>query len=849
MIEALVDRDRLSARLDEHCTVATIRGPAGYGKTTLVAQWSRRRRMAGPVAWVTVRAHSGDAGSFWAGVVDALLDAGVALPPLAQHRSPQALAERMLSIAGPMTLVADNFEHVADDGVDQALLDMVSQSRGARLVVCLRGRRHFPQRLLDDVDSTVIGAQHLLFTAEETAELFTAFGLDPSPGASTLVREATGGWPEPTRTVVRAIRDAGARPTEIADIAESIVTDYVRHRLMPELDRTEHLEFAIVTALPDELTRPITELLADDAAGRSRLEWLEREGLLVSDAPDGEAVCRWPAAARHVLLGEGARRLPDKLAAMRARLARWYLAEDRPAQALRLARAAEDRELVVTVIDQGWRQLLMAHRDDLHDALVATPLEVLATSARALAVRDLWLPESDDRILSAAPLPADDVDLANLGRSDQARDVLDTGLAVHTALRRRGRFDLAHRYATRLLRVAAAARTAHPESTIDLIPSVQLTAGQTFVLAGDVRGCVEPLQRAYEWAADSTLDYVQADAAATLALTHALCGEAQLAQGWLDAYADAPAPSTWLEPTVLGKVAVARILMYLDRLKLDEARDMAATLPVTDRIDADEWWAFRVVAQARMALHADCVEGLDLLDRARARYGTWAANGALAGPLLAEAEADLLMALGRANQAHAVLRGNSDDPLLRVGRARLALLTGNPAGALRLATDRTWQRETTARHRLDMLVIEAVAAHRVGDPSTANRALQAAVDSARSSRLLRPFTTVPAADLEELVHAVPAAAWLLAEPRLSAVKPVFPAALTRIRLTEREQRVLDKLAAGLTLQQTASALVVSYNTVKSQTNALYRKLGATNRDDAIARARHWGLLHRDADLD
>ena len=54
--------------------------------------------------------------------------------------------------------------------------------------------------------------------------------------------------------------------------------------------------------------------------------------------------------------------------------------------------------------------------------------------------------------------------------------------------------------------------------------------------------------------------------------------------------------------------------------------------------------------------------------------------------------------------------------------------------------------------------------------------------------------------------------------------------------------MLEQLARGRTIQQTADELVVSYNTVKTQQRSLYRKLDANTRIAAIARARHVGLL-------
>ena len=52
-------------------------------------------------------------------------------------------------------------------------------------------------------------------------------------------------------------------------------------------------------------------------------------------------------------------------------------------------------------------------------------------------------------------------------------------------------------------------------------------------------------------------------------------------------------------------------------------------------------------------------------------------------------------------------------------------------------------------------------------------------------------------------------------------------------LTERETDVLRLLQGSLNLNEIASQLYVSHNTVKTHTSALYRKLGARSRAEAV----------------
>jgi LuxR family maltose regulon positive regulatory protein len=54
--------------------------------------------------------------------------------------------------------------------------------------------------------------------------------------------------------------------------------------------------------------------------------------------------------------------------------------------------------------------------------------------------------------------------------------------------------------------------------------------------------------------------------------------------------------------------------------------------------------------------------------------------------------------------------------------------------------------------------------------------------------------------------------------------------------------VLQSLATGLSRREIGAQLYISLNTVKTHTRELYRKLGATSRADAVARAEALGLL-------
>jgi LuxR family maltose regulon positive regulatory protein len=71
----------------------------------------------------------------------------------------------------------------------------------------------------------------------------------------------------------------------------------------------------------------------------------------------------------------------------------------------------------------------------------------------------------------------------------------------------------------------------------------------------------------------------------------------------------------------------------------------------------------------------------------------------------------------------------------------------------------------------------------------------------------------------------------------SASAVVAPASLTTAEL-----RILGLLPTHLSFREMGSRLYVSPNTVKTQAQAVYRKLDASSRSQAVARARELGLL-------
>ena len=845
----LVPRPRLLARLDTGAPLTILRAPVGYGKTTLVAQWVDTRRPSDElVAWLRVREGT-DAGSFWSQALQVVVDAGVPMPDVVRTTGPELdaltrLERALVTSPAPVVLVVDGLENAASPDLERDLLDVLRHAPTLRLVVCLRGLRQIPAHRHLDLDTTVVDANDLLFTAEEAADLLALAGMTVAPGVAQRIVEESGGWPESVRALALRLREAPATEAELSALVRTIASEHVHERLLVDGNDEGSVEFALMTSLPDEFSTALAEALTEHPSAGSLLDALDPGGLLTAELREGQPVYQWPMAARHVMRDELRRRWPERLGPLHGRLARWYFDEGTVGLALEHAVDAEDWALAIEIIESSWRPLVFQHNDQLWRAMTTMPPEVLKESPRALAARDTRLPISDELFLSIAALPDTEEELAELGRSEEAADALETCFGVLVALRFRGAIPQARQYGDRALAVARAARSVRPEAT-DMYPTLHLQVGLTHLLGGDVEAAIPPLRVAYDRGVDNPLGYVEGDAAGKLALAYAVAGDLAQADIWSERHVtNSHSGHTWLEANINIGGTVARLLVALDRLDLEEAGTLHDE--VAAQTHQEEFWAFAAHARAEYALSVGtAAEALDVLDRARVDYDRWFKPGSFSRPLLAAAEANLLLALGRANMARRVLTGpDGDHPLLRVAHARLALMAEQTDRVLLLSQDAQWERGASTRHRIEMSLTRALAAARADDTGLAVSVIDHAVDVARAHGMVRPFTTVPRAELVTLASRVPSLSALLGQEPLSSQADIFPARVELVELSEREERVLEQLATDLTLPEIARAAVLSYNTLRTQQRSLYKKLGTSDRGEAVALARQLGLLPR-----
>ena len=121
-------------------------------------------------------------------------------------------------------------------------------------------------------------------------------------------------------------------------------------------------------------------------------------------------------------------------------------------------------------------------------------------------------------------------------------------------------------------------------------------------------------------------------------------------------------------------------------------------------------------------------------------------------------------------------------------------------------------------------------------------AAAASADGARSD----PQAQVRLSEARGIVRQCPdagpmIAAWMDAEQRRTSA-PTGAAHAIIESLTERELDILRLLPRQMSQRELADSLFVTPNTLKTHLRAIYRKLGAASRGDAVVRARSQGLI-------
>jgi LuxR family maltose regulon positive regulatory protein len=842
---------RLAAGSAKSMTLVT--GPAGSGKTQLVASWAATRPAGGEPAWLTLEDEDDQASTFWTYVIEALRRAVPSFPELAplvpsdvMDRSVLGrLAAAVGDLTRPVVLVLDGVSQLsgrqwAND------LEFVLRHTDERLRLILVGRWDPPlplyrYRLAGDL--TEIRSDDLAFTADEVERLLTMHDVTLSNHALSALLEHTEGWAAGLRLCVSALQGRADPEELVATISgdDTAIAEY----FIGEVLRTQPPEvcrFLVDTSVLDDFTAELAEAVARRGDARRILMTLSKDNAFVQPIGGGAVRYRYHRLFAELLRAQLTWEEPGRLPGLHLRAAQWFA-------------------------DQGAVVEAAGHAARAGDWTEAARI-VIADHALGKLVTD-GVRGRLGGVFRSMPEPADGPEVAVVRAALAVADGQGDTAAMHVARSAQliGVEHDAFRLAHLLVEVhpavggepaAVAAAIQEAETLLSILPTERRAAHpELHILLLAAKGAMQSRAGAVEPAVSSFIA-VAAGAGAGSELTKIEClGHLALIEAYLGRLtrADQLARQSLELGARHGLVAGRRpatgqlALAWVELERYDvEAADRhlrAAQSRCGPGADGTVTAAMAIMKSRRLQARGELRGAMRTLREAEAAPGApaWLIRENLLG------QARMLIAAGHLPDGRAVLDrlGDTDEPDVLVVQAALLLAGGEPDQAYEIVRTVADSARVTAPVAVDAWLLLALRAAASADVAEAREALRRALRAAtpeKHRRMLNQAWTQLRKVLredDELVteyHALDVATDSSArEVARRNTDPVLVESLSR-----RELEVLRGMAAMLPTEEIAASLFVSINTVKTHVRSILRKLSASRRNEAVRRARSLNLL-------
>ncbi|MFC0197399.1 AAA family ATPase [Microbacterium arthrosphaerae] len=385
---ALISSARASGR-----RIVAVTAPAGYGKSTMLAEWAAAEDR--PVAWASVDRFDDHPVALLTLLATATVDVsadgariasamrGVGASPLG--RSAPLLARSWATSATPFVLFIDDLHLAASTDCGDALeIVMSGIPDGAQVVIAGRHEPDFLARMRAEGQVFDIAQDALRLDAAEARTVFAAASVEASDEVLAAAVERCEGWP--TGVFLAALATADEPGTEIVG-DDRIVADYLYRECLAGLD-PDVIDFLHRTAVLEQLSGPLCDAVREAGDSHEMLRVLEARNLFLIPLDRRRQWFRYHALFREFLLGELQRTHPAAVPELHSRAAGWFAANESPRRAVEHLLAAGERERSPVLIAQlampthqaGEAAVVSRWLDDLGEEAIAAfpPLAALA---------------------------------------------------------------------------------------------------------------------------------------------------------------------------------------------------------------------------------------------------------------------------------------------------------------------------------------------------------------------------------------------------------------------------------------------------------------------------------------
>jgi LuxR family transcriptional regulator, maltose regulon positive regulatory protein len=417
----LVSRPRLTEwlhRATEH-PVTLIAGPAGSGKTTVLAEWALQQRHVGvAVAWVGLEPGDDDGARFWYLVLTALEDVrpgvgssglallhgntGAASASVPTEAIVAVLLEEISTLEEPIYLILDDYHRISSPVIHDGMVTFAAHApMWGHVVIASREELPFADGRLRAYGQVIeLEAADLRFTDAE-AGAFLAAQLHPHLNRAEIAEltSSTEGWVAGLQLAALALEFMPER--ERSTFVRAFVhgqfpalVDYLIEEVLQRQDRVVR-EFLLRSSILDRLCGSLCNTVTGMSGGQAMLERIERARLFLIPMDGARSWYRYHHLFAEVLRARVAREHPDLVPTLYDRAVRWHIHHNNAVEAVPYALASGNVELAATVIEQaapllerrGETSTLLTWLAALPDAVLCLHPQLTLLRARLLLVR------------------------------------------------------------------------------------------------------------------------------------------------------------------------------------------------------------------------------------------------------------------------------------------------------------------------------------------------------------------------------------------------------------------------------------------------------------------------------
>ncbi|MFA0438127.1 transcriptional regulator MalT [Vibrio breoganii] len=398
-----------------------LRSPAGYGKTTMAAQWLSDKAHVG---WYNLDESDNDSYRFINYFIQALNkatdNACTNSQALIEKRQYSSLHSLFGEIFGELTnnvhetyLVLDDYHFINNEEIHEAMRFFIKHMPD-NLTVVVTSRSNPPlgtanlrvRDLMIEIDDDL-----LAFDKEETTRFFNMrMKEEIDETTADDLRTYAEGWPSAMQLIaVQALQQNKPLQQSLQNISEFNHThlwDYLAEEVFDFVD-ADTKEFLMQCSVLDNFS----DQLIIDVTGRedalSMLENLNKYGLFLSTASSENNWYRFHNLFSEFLSHQRHTHLPQQEVALQTAAAQSWLKHDRPIQALVHAQRAKDSELCASIMQEhGWKMFNSGELTTLEKAIAELDTDQLYKTAKLPLLR-AWLAQSQHRFNTVGDLLAE----------------------------------------------------------------------------------------------------------------------------------------------------------------------------------------------------------------------------------------------------------------------------------------------------------------------------------------------------------------------------------------------------------------------------------------------------------